>query len=206
MDEITLDQKAEAICEASEKISDTRLKNRTRDQYKGTFGDAIVQEVITDEDVLDDTEHIKFKLLMPDMETVRYISFTKEGVSKNAFEEFLTQLETTPSEMNVLYRTVPVVYTVDGWKISYSTDFISSAVRDGKYCTVDKTGQFWYTRWFYLGTAAVVLPLSLLSYAFGLGFEPILLLIWVSILFQPIFLSAYGMSGLYTGLHNLSEE
>lgn len=205
MREEVLENKAEKVSLAQDKVVTARVKNRARNEFRGEFGSATVQDVIEDEDKLGQNECIKFELLMPDNETTRYISFSDKGVSSECYEQFLNMLDSSPENMNVLYGTVPAVYTDDGWYLSYYDDLLSENLRNGRYLSVGKKGKTWITRWYYVAVSSVFAPLAILCYA--LGFDPtIIFIFWASILFTPVMMMHVQFSEVIAHKHAVSKQ
>lgn len=208
MSQATLESKTESLVNAEQDIVEKRRENRQKDQFIGEFGDATIQNVINDEEKLDDDVFIKFELLMPDYETTRYLSFSEKQVNGNMFDEFLDYLDTSEHNMNVLYKKIPVTYAEGEWRTSFRTDILAEQTRKGTFFSIaGNTGMFILTRWSYLTLTILAGIISAILYVFN-TMEAIqfVWIVFASIIFTPIFTSAYEMDRMYTGLVTLYKE
>lgn len=207
MSQSTLESKADRVVEAEQNIINKRRESRQKNEFIDQFGDATIQDVIKNEDKLDDDEFVKFELLMPDYETVRYLSFSEEQVNGRAFDNFLDYLDTTEHNMNVLYKTIPVTYANGQWKTSFLTQFFPKETRKGRFFSIGgSNGIFMLTRWSYLTLLSISGLISAILYQFG-SIEAIqfVWIVFFSLIFAPAMIPYFGMDSLYTGLMSLSE-
>lgn len=208
MSQSALESKVDRVVQAEQDIINKRRENRQKDEFVDQFGDATIQDVINDEDKLDDNEFVKFKLLMPDNETVRYLSFSEEQVNGRTFDNFLDYLDTTEHSMNVLYKTIPVTYASGQWKTSFLTRFFPKQTRKGRFFSIGGSdGMFILTRWSYLTLTAISGLMSAMLYQFG--YIESIQFVWLvsfSLIFAPLMIPYFGMDSLYTGLMSLSED
>lgn len=202
----TLDAKAKTASKAAEKTSKMQQEVRQRNKYKGTFGEATIQNIIQDEQKLNGKEAIKFELLMPDMNDIRYLSFTKDELDSEFYKEFCEYLNTTPSNMSVLYKTIPVTYTGSDWKASFRTHILAKQVRNGRYLSINTQGRLQPTRWLFIIPFLIAATLSIPAELFA---QNLIFMIWnvyISIVFVPLLISGWKMDRIMTALTNLQKE
>jgi len=203
----TLDAKAETASKAAEKTSNIQQEVRQRNKYKGQFGEATIQNIIEDEQKLNGNEVIKFELLMPNMKDIRYLSFTKEALDSEFYEEFCEYLDTTTSDMSVLFKTIPVTYTGTHWLASFRTHAFAKQVRNGRYLSINTQGRLQPTRWLFIIPFIIAATLSIPAELLSTGFTTYMIWnLYISIVAIPLLISYLNMDPVITALTTLKEE
>lgn len=127
------DEALDKSVEVSKDLESMFDSKRKRDSCKGEFHPATVTDVFSgDDEELSEDERLKLELLMPDQETIRYLSFS----DVDSVERFLERLDLSKESPDLIYTTIPAVYTSSGWFLSYSNMFFPKAVRNGEYIEI----------------------------------------------------------------------
>lgn len=203
----SIDEKVKTTRKAAEKTSKIQQEVKQRNKYKGQFGEATIQKIIEDEQNLNKNEVIKFELLMPDMNDIRYLSFTKEELDSDFYREFCEYLNTTTSDMNVLFKKIPVTYTGTNWKASFRTHTLAKQVRNGRYLSINTQGQLQPTKWLFIIPFVIAVTLSIPAELFSA--ESIKFIIWnlyISIVALPLLISYLKMDSMITALTTLKRK
>jgi len=127
------DAALDKMAEVSSDLESEFESQRKKESCKGTFKPATIIDLFSGDDKeLSEYETLKLKLLMPDQETVRYLSFS----NPKSIEYFFESIGASKESSDVLHKTVPAIYTSEGWFLSYGDDFMKRAIRSGEYVQI----------------------------------------------------------------------
>jgi hypothetical protein len=158
-----------------------------------------------DDEELSDDEQLKLELLMPDQETIRYLSFS----NAEYVERFLELRDLSKESPNLIHHTIPAVYTSSGWFLSYSNLFFPKAVRNGEYIEITyNAGRLAYPTKKFMSIIVVIAGGILCSsFVTALPLEASAFIAFFWLIFGFIYFPlADGHLGLVSQLTSVSEE